>query len=135
MAEDVALALSAVRAPSIQLRLDSVGRFGRRGGTDSLWAGVFPHDEVAALARKVNACLARVGLPGDGRAYLPHVTVARFGRRGAGAPEAWLEQWAGLAGPAWIADAFHLYESVLGGEGASYTIVARYPLEQTGSQA
>lgn len=129
VAEDVALALGAVRARVCQLGLDGVGRFGRRGGTDSLWAGVSPHAEVSALARKVDACISRVGLAAEGRAYLPHITVARFGRRTAASPELWLEQWAGLAGPSWSADAFGLYESVLGGEGASYTVVARYPLD------
>lgn len=135
VAEEIALALRNLRAPAIRLRPDGVGRFGRRVATESLWAGVTPHEEFAALARKVNACLARLGLPGNGRAYLPHITVARFGRRGAGAPEPWLQRWAGLAGPGWVADAFHLYESTLGGEGASYTTVARYRLDASSSSS
>lgn len=135
VAEDIALALGAVRAQAFQLGLCGVGRFGRRGGTASLWAGVSPQADVAALARKVDACVSRMGLPREERAYLPHLTVARFGRRTAASPESWLERWAGLAGPNWSADAFHLYESVLGGEGASYIVVARYPLAPANSSA
>lgn len=69
------------------------------------------------------------GLPPDPRAYHPHITLARTGRT-TGPPDLFLQRWAALTSEAFTADAMHLYESSLGSEGASYTIVATYPLSR-----
>jgi RNA 2',3'-cyclic 3'-phosphodiesterase len=126
-AEDVAAALGGVHHPRIALALAGLGQFDRRGVVDTLWAGVAPPDGVKALARKVDQALARVGVPPETRAFLPHVTIARFSR-GGGAPPEWFAQHGGLAGPPFGFDEFCLFESELGREGARYEIVARYPL-------
>lgn len=128
VAEDVAAALGAIHHPRFLLALDGLGQFDRRDRIDSLWAGVTPHDEVTALHNKVDQALTRVGIAPDTRAFLPHITIARFGRH-AGPVEAMLSQAAGLSGPAEEIDNFCLYESRLGSEGATYEIAARYPLD------
>lgn len=127
-AEDVAAALDRVRGPRFALRIEGVSRFERRGRTDAIWAGVSPGGEVAALARKVSEAVTRVGLPPETRAYLPHLTLARFGRAGGGPVELFLAETAGLSSPAWTVDSFCLFESRLGSEGARYEAVARYSL-------
>lgn len=128
VAEDVATALGGVRHPPVSLSLGGVGAFDKRGHVNAVWAGVRPHDVIAHLHRKVDQALVRAGLPPEGRAYLPHVTLARFGRESAGV-DAFLARHAGLSGAAFTMDWFGLYESRLGGEGPSYTLVERYSLD------
>lgn len=131
-AEDLAAALAAVRAPAPSVALAGVGRFGdrRRGG--ALWAGVAPHDVLTRLHRKVDQACVRAGLPPEGRAYLPHVTLARLPRSVAGAPEVegWLADTAGLASAPFTLPHLILYQSYLGREGAYYEPVMRWPLDQ-----
>jgi 2'-5' RNA ligase len=126
-ADDVAAALGAVRHPPVTMALEGVGKFGSRGRVNALWAGVRPHDELAHLHRKIDQALVRAGLEPERRAYLPHITLARFGRDGA-APDPWIARHAGLSSPPFSIGHFELYESRLGSDGASYEIVERYPL-------
>ena len=63
LAEDVVAALGQVHAPAIAVSLSGVGQFVKRGRADALWAGVAPHDALAALHRKIDAALVRIGLP------------------------------------------------------------------------
>jgi 2'-5' RNA ligase len=127
LAEDIAVALGAIHHPRFALALHGSGRFERRGRIDSLWWGVTPHEAITALHHKIDRQLVRLGLPPEGRAYLPHITLARFSRSNAPADAmiaAPVEE--GQAHP--IAD-FCLYESDLGSDGALYSIIARYPLD------
>lgn len=130
VAEDVALALSGIVATAPVIALSGVGRFEQRGRTDTLWAGVAPHDALAALHRKVDQALVRAGLEPEHRAYLPHITVARL-PRGAGVEGEvgdWLAHHAGLASALFQLSHLVLYESHLGRDGAHYEPVARWPL-------
>lgn len=122
--EDIAAALGAIYFPRFMLALDGIGQFDRKGRVDTLWAGVTPHDEVARLQAKVTQALARVGIAPEQRAYLPHITIARFGR--AAAPAA--VPAGTISSEAFEMTEFCLYESVLGHDGAAYMIVERYPL-------
>lgn len=127
VADDAAAALGSVHHPPFEIALDGVGAFDARGRVNTLWAGVRPHDLLARLHRKIDQALVRAGLPPEGRAYLPHITLARFGRECVGL-EAFVATHAGLTSPAFPIDHFALFESRLGSAGASYEIVARYPL-------
>ncbi|MGC6400638.1 RNA 2',3'-cyclic phosphodiesterase [Sphingomonas sp. FW199] len=127
VAEDVALALGRVTGSPVTMALDGVGRFERRGRTDAVWAGVTPHAPLAALHRKIDQALIRIGLSPEGRAYLPHITLARL-NAGSGPVDGFLAANAGLSGAAEAIGDFRLFESHLGGEGAVYETVARYPL-------
>ena len=49
-AEDVAAALAAVHAETPMVRIAGVGRFEHKGRTDTLWAGLAPHDALRHLA-------------------------------------------------------------------------------------
>lgn len=127
LAEDIALALQAVRAPAFDLALNGVGQFDAGSRGRALWAGVTPHDAVAALHRKINHALVRTGVAPEGRAFLPHITLARL-NRSSGPTEGFLVANAALTSPPMRFDRFTLYESHLGGEGAWYEAAARYPL-------
>ena len=133
VAEDVAAALAGVIAPAPAVAIAGVGRFERRGRTEALWAGVTPHDALAALHRKVDHALVRCGLEPERRAYLPHVTLARFGRSATNeGVDAWLADHVALASPAFAFEELILFESTLGGGGARYDPVAGWPLGGTG---
>ena len=125
-AEDIAAATGSIRHAAFEIALSGVGRFGRHG-KGALWAGVTPHDELKPLHKKLDQALARVGIAPETRAYHPHITLARLGRN-AGPVEPFIERWAGLSSPPFPVGNVCLYESRLGSEGATYSIVERYPL-------
>ena len=132
MAEDVALALGQVHAVSPRVTLAGVGAFDKKGRVDALWAGIAPHDALARLHKKVDQALVRLGLAPEGRAYLPHVTLARI-PRSAGvrlAIDRWLADHAPLSSEPFEFGHLILYESQLTGDGARYEAVARWPLDR-----
>jgi 2'-5' RNA ligase len=131
VAEDIAAALAAIHAPAPQVSLNGVGRFDHRGRSEALWAGVTPHDALAALHRKVDQALVRAGLEPERRAYLPHITVARLprGAQAEIAVEAWLARYAGLTSAPFALSHLILYQSHLGHGGATYEPIARWPLD------
>lgn len=130
VAEDVAEALAGVATPAPAVAIAGVGRFEHKGRTEALWAGLAPHDVLAALHRKVDRALVLAGLPPERRAYLPHVTLARMPRAAGAEVEvaAWLARNAALPSAPFTMPELILYESRLGRAGASYTPVAEFPL-------
>lgn len=127
VAEDVALALGQIRFAPFEVAVHGVGEFEARGRPNALWAGLRPVEVVTQLHQKIDQALVRLGLEPERRAYLPHVTLARMNAP-AGANDRFLESHAGLASPAFTVEAFLLFESHLGRDGASYAAVERYPL-------
>ena len=127
MAEDIMFALETVRNQAVELALDGIGTFDRKGRVDALWAGVSPVAHLNALHHKIDHALVRIGLPSESRAYRPHVTLARFSRLGGDLSE-FATLHAGLASPPFRIDSFGLFESHLGGCSAEYEQVRRYTL-------
>jgi len=127
-AEDAAAALGTIRHPRISLALHGTGQFERRGRVVTLWAGVTPHPPLAALHKKIDQALIRTGLPPEGRAYFPHITLARFSSRSAPIARAGPADNAFSDAPEEIRE-YYLFESTLGSEGASYSVVDRYRLD------
>ena len=130
VADDVALAVGRVQAPVAHVALAGVGRFDRDGRTDTLWVGLRPTEPLAALHKKVDRALVAIGLPPEGRAFVPHITLARLPRsQGAGpAIDAFLARHAALSSEPFAMPHLILYESHLGTGGSAYDIVARWPL-------
>jgi len=128
MAEDIAAALGALYAPAVRARIAGVGLFERQGRPHMIWAGVDPHEPLAALHRKVDQCLARVGVAPETRAFVPHVTLARL-NRGSGPVAAFLALNSDLASPGFEFGHVTLFESEMGHGGSRYHPVARYPLD------
>ncbi len=60
MAEDVATALSTIRADLPPLRIQGCGMFDSKGHPNAIWAGVAPRDPLAALHRKIDRALVRI---------------------------------------------------------------------------
>ena len=127
-AEDIAAALRSVVHPRFAIALDGVGTFGRKGVPHTLWAGIAPNAPLQSLHDRINRVLAGTGLAPEERAFTPHITLARLNRL-AGPLDPFFARAAGLASPPGPIDAFLLYESRLGHEGATYEAIARYPLD------
>ena len=127
VANDIAAALDRVRSPSFGLRISGVGKFEQRSG-GALWAAVEPREPVAALAAKVERSVQQVGLEAEHRAFMPHITLARWNRRNLEAVDAFLRRNSTLTSSRFDVDRFILYESRLSRHGAHYEEMASYPL-------
>lgn len=128
--QEIHSALSAVSAPAFDLRLSGCGFFGDRKPR-ALWAGAAPSEELSFLQSKVKAATARAGFPGEKRKFTPHVTLAYLN----GVTQESAAMFAAMhnlfsVGP-FPVDAFHLYESHLGGDESHYEIVETYPLSSS----
>jgi 2'-5' RNA ligase len=127
VAEDLANALTRVRAERFSIRVRGVGRFEQRS-SGALWAGVEPKKPLAALATKVERVCQDVGLEPERRAFHPHITLARWKGRRTREVADFLDRTRGLASDPFEVDAFILFESRLSRHGAHYEAVATFPL-------
>jgi 2'-5' RNA ligase len=127
VANDIAAALERVRCPSFALRIAGVGKFEQRNG-GALWAGIEPREPAAALAAKVERSLQQTGLEPEHRAFMPHITLARWNRRNAEAVDAFLRRNANLRSELFRVAQFTLFESRLSRHGAHYEDIATFPL-------
>jgi 2'-5' RNA ligase len=127
LASDIASALDRLRSPSFELRVKGVGRFEQRNG-GALWAGVEPKEPVAALAAKVERAVQQAGVEPERRAFMPHITLARWNRRNAEAVDSFLRRNADLRSGPFEVERFILFESRLSRHGAHYEEMASYPL-------
>lgn len=127
IANDIADALSRIRAPSLRLKVAGVGRFEqRRAG--ALWAAVEPKGGVAALAAKVGRVCQENGLEPERRTFHPHITLARWKGRRTREVQDFLERRRDLTSEPFDVTEFILFESRLSRHGAHYEEVASYAL-------
>jgi 2'-5' RNA ligase len=76
--EPLVAALAAHVPPlDLPLTLAAPGSFGAAAGAHTVWLGVDGGDALAALVARVDAALRAAALPFDGRAFRPHLTLAR----------------------------------------------------------
>jgi 2'-5' RNA ligase len=124
--------LASVRRPAFPLALHAVGVFpdGRaRRPPRVLWAGLTPEPPLHDLKRAIDqAILQAIALSDEDRDFRPHLTLARFREAPGPALAPWLATHAGFRTAAWMADAFVLYRSTLGSQGAHHQPLRRYPL-------
>ena len=132
LADDLAAALSRIRAEQFQLRVKGVGRFEQRSA-GALWAAVEPKEPVAALAAKVERVCQQAGLEPERRAFHPHITLARWKGRRSREVADYLQRNRGLVSDPFDVDRFVLFESRLSRHGAHYEEAASYALEAPGA--
>ena len=127
--EEVHDALSGLRAPGFQMKIERLGCFGR-ARPRALWAGVVPDPALKHLQSKVSAAVRAAGTDLPRRRFVPHVTLARFASGAAeDAPLTRLiAAHAGLSLSPFPVRSFALFASHLGAHGAEYEELARYPL-------
>ena len=139
--DDLVVALSRIVAPTPIVSIAGVGRFEKRGRTDTIWAAVAPEQALTALHHKVDRACISAGLPAYTRAYRPHVTLARLSRSGHDERQVgeWIGRHAAASSAPFAMPHLVLFESHLGTMGASYDAVMRWPLGTSapanGSQA
>ncbi len=128
------LAPKMARHKPFRMRLAGAGAFPDPSRASVLWLGVRGEDgdpgpELTALAGHARRVANSVGAPPDGRAFVPHLSVARP-RRPLEATK-WLRVLDTYSGPAWEVSEIELVESHLG-EGPRgrprHVTVARLPL-------
>jgi 2'-5' RNA ligase len=126
-AADIDAALASILHPPFEVALAGGGSFEHRGQPAILWAGVTPQAPLKSLHKKIDQAIVRTGVESEGRAYHPHITLARLPR---GAPPVghFIETSGGIAGHTFRVDEFCLLESSLTPAGAVYTIGERYRL-------
>lgn len=117
VADDIVVTLAGVRHPAIEASIGGVGSFANRGRPNAVWAGVGPVEALSALHLKVDQAIASAGVPRDGRAFHPHITLARLNRG--------LGEIAGFVAATLIATrftitGFGLFESILARDRATY---------------
>jgi len=129
VADDLELALGQVRSPPFPLEVRGVGHFERKGAPSALWAALAPSEPLAALRERVVSACRRAGAPPDGKAFRPHITLARLGR-GAGPAAGWLSAHGLLSAGPWQVDSFALYASHLRPEGSFYEPLSSFRLAE-----
>ena len=127
MAEDIAIALSQVRAQPFEISLDSVGSFEKGGKLTTLWAGIRAPADLNRLRGRIESVLRPLGLEPDHRAFHPHITLARL-NSATGPIEGFVQENIGLTSTPFPVADFDLIASFLGPDGARYESVSRYPL-------
>jgi 2'-5' RNA ligase len=101
----------------------------KRGGV--FWATMSASESLTTLASQMNRCLEGLGIPTERRAFLPHLTLARFKRGGVlPAIRSAVAQNAGRHFGSMRADEFRLIESKLGPGGSRYSTLASFPFSQ-----
>mgnify|MGYP002651235028 CR=1 FL=1 len=126
--EDLADELERIDMPRFDVALRGAGLFGEGGRANSLWVGVAPNPVLERLHAKVERCCLRVGLAGERRTFLPHVTIARFARS-TPSPTDFVARHTDRDWGTMPVDRFALVESVPGRDGSRYGLLATIRLK------
>jgi 2'-5' RNA ligase len=139
VSEDRVAALREALAPTVEgippltLALGEVGTFGGRRGVRVLWVGIAGDlEHLSRLQGRVESALDPLGFPPEGRAFSPHLTLARVPDHvGGDERRRFKDLTASLevpsAPPVTIRE-MSLMRSILGPGGAVYQRVAAFPL-------
>lgn len=117
------------RTGPVTLRVAGLGYFPSERRPRVFWAGVEASENLAALATNIEAALEPLGIARERRAYLPHLTLARFPSP---APAPHLQAAVAALGAtdcgSFEAAEFYLYQSKLSPRGAEYAKLASFSL-------
>jgi len=125
---DILNSLGELQAEPFPLMLRGLGFFPLRGTPETIWVGVERSEGLTLLRGRVEAALAKAGVPRDGRKFAPHVAIARLRQPHVQRLAGYLSANGLFESPAFTVDCFGLYRSVLSSSGAHYDLEAEYPL-------
>jgi 2'-5' RNA ligase len=118
-----------------ELELSNIGTFGGREGLRIMWVGVAGDVlRLEALVRSVNAALAVVGFEPERRPFRPHLTLGRVRDEIGTRRRAEIEVAVGktVVPPiSWRTSHVSLMRSRISSAGASYDLLATFPLRVT----
>ena len=129
-ADDLADALAEAQAEPLRLSIQGIGAFGGRDPR-VLWAGVEAEPELEALYRANERAARTAGIEPEGRAFKPHVTLARLRRARSRDVARFLEENGDLRAEPFTASRFVLLSARPGTGGPPYVVEAAYPFEGT----
>jgi 2'-5' RNA ligase len=116
-------ALAAVKSTDpVDVQYRGIGFFPDARRPKVVWCGVHASANLAQIASEIDQALTPLGIPSEGRAFVPHLTLARFKTpEGVSALAREVEKMAGIdfGSPARETE-FHLFESKLKPGGAEY---------------
>lgn len=111
------------------VRLHGSGTFPPKGGARVVWVGLEGTEPLAIIASRLEASLRELGFEPEGRAFKPHLTLARVkDPRASGSVIALAEKYATDKFGSVNVDRVLLKKSVLGPKGPTYTTVITLPL-------
>jgi RNA 2',3'-cyclic 3'-phosphodiesterase len=113
---------------SFTVQVEGFGFFPDARRPRVFWVGMNVPEALAALQQRVEAATASLGFPAQDRAFMPHLTVARFREP---QPQPALQQFlsrqpAPSFGSIGVSE-FYLFESKLAPQGAQYRRLAQFP--------
>jgi 2'-5' RNA ligase len=127
VAHEIADALARVRRIGFPLHIDGVHSFGTRK-PHAVVARVAPSRPLAELQAEHERILQRMGLPPDGRKFIPHVTLARLRSPHSRDIAAYLSLRGGFVTGPFDIGRFVLFSSRNSVGGGPYVVEAEYPL-------
>ena len=127
VAEEIDLALDALRGRRFELALSGTGLF-ERGRTSVLWAGIARDDRLDHLQAKIETALQRAGLPPERRRYQPHISLARVDAVAHPLLAGWVQAHNLLRTAPVPIDGFTLFSSQPGPDQPVYTAEVDYAL-------
>jgi 2'-5' RNA ligase len=127
-AEEIDLALAALRGRGFSMTLSGVGTFAKGGRDTQLWVGVQRNPALEHLQTKVETALQRAGLEPERRRFTPHVTLARLDNAVPGKLAAFVQAHNLFRSEPFEVTHFVLFSSLLGKEASVYTAEVEYPL-------
>lgn len=128
-AADIDIALGHVDVAAFALQVEGIGQFASRGRVRALWAGVACNQALERLQARVETACRRLGHGGDGRRFLPHITLARCPELPETRVAPFFAAHRGFVAVAVEIESFALFSSTLGSGGPVYRVEASYPLE------
>ena len=138
--------ISSISATGFDLSLRGCGLFPSAKSARVFWIGIEAGTELAKLTSQVEEALTEIGIPKEGRAFSPHLTLARVGSGAPGRRKddksnkrfAKLQQrLTEISTPEFgtmSAREFFLYRSQLSSQGSRYTKIARFALRSPEKQ-
>ena len=125
-----ALADAVRPARAFDVTLGGVGAFPTLAKPRVVWLGVERHPALELLANDVEKALMRLGFEPELRPFHPHLTLGRAERSARPAAFGKLEQLAGRVEyqGSVVVGSVDLMQSVLGPQGAAYTVLSRAAL-------
>jgi RNA 2',3'-cyclic 3'-phosphodiesterase len=126
--EAVRAALATVRSSEpVAVCYRGVGFFPDARRPRVMWCGVEASANLAQLASDIERALEPLGIPRETRAFVPHLTLARFkSPEGSDALARSAAEWASRDFGSASETKFHLFESLLKPGGAEYRKIESY---------
>ena len=131
--EEIKKEMEGVRsAAAVEMNFRGVGFFPNARHPRVFWAGIEATANLAEMAAEIEKRLEKIGIPREGRAFHPHLTLARF-KSEEGLPklrEA-IEKAGAMEFGGTRSGEFHLFESKLMRGGAVYTRLETFAFATT----